>query len=304
MIKSKPTVTIAVCAYNEQENIEAFLESCNAQKEDGFQIEQIWVHSDGSVDNTVRVVKSLRNAKVKLWEHKKRVGKATHLNQIYRLLKTDFLVQADADVIFAHKFVVRDVIEPLLTNPSVGMCGGNPEPLEGTTFWERICKVAFEPYQQFRSEVRGGNNAFSSVGQILAFKRELVKKITVPQDMITNDIYTYFCCLSLGYKYKFVKSAKVLFRSPQNLRDLIKQNTRFQIGCKRMFDLFEPQLVEWELSVPRWLLYKKLLGQFFKHPLHAGAYYLVNSYCRVKTSFMSMQMDARWPIAQSTKKLT
>lgn len=303
MKKSKPTVTIAVCAYNEKENIKPFLESVINQKEDGFKIEKIWVHSDGSTDDTVQIVKSLNNAKIKLWAHKKREGKATWLNQIYRVLTTDYLVQSDADVIFASPFVVKDMIKPLTTDPKVGMTGGNPEPLEGDTFWEKTCRVAFKPYQEFRSEVRGGDNAFSSVGQLLAFRKELVKKIKISKDMVTNDIYAYFCCLSLGYKYRFVNTAKVFYRAPQNIRDVIKQNTRFPIGIKRLYDLFDPKLVEKELSIPRLQLYKKLLAQFFKHPLYATAYYLVNNYCRIKAAIFNIQTDAKWPMAESTKKL-
>lgn len=300
---SKPTVTVAISAYNEEQNIKSFLDSVVVQKEEGFEIEQIWVHSDGSIDNTAKIVKSIKNPKIKLWDHKKREGKATWLNKIYKDLKTDYLVQADADVIFAHKLVVRDLINILLNNKNVGMVGGNPEPIKGNTFWEKICRVAFEPYQEFRSEVRGGDNAFSSVGQILAFKKELVKKITMPKDMVTNDIYTYFCCLSFGYKYKFVKTASVFYRAPQNLKDLIKQNTRFPIGLKRMYTLFDPKLVEQELTIPRWQLYKKLIAQFFKHPLYASVYYLINTYCRLKSAFSNVTMNAKWTMALSTKKL-
>jgi len=303
MKKLKPTVTIAVCAFNEQENIQAFLESCQVQREEGFTIEQIWVHSDGSTDDTVKLIRSLNMPKVRLWEHTRRVGKATHLNHIYRSLTTDFLVQADADVVLANEKVVTELIKPLISDPNVAMIGGNPEPLAGNTFWERICRVAFEPYQEFRSEVRGGNNAFSSVGQLLAFKKELIREITVPHDMVTNDIYTYFCCLALGYKYKFAKNAKVLFRSPQNLKDMLRQNTRFPIGLRRMRDLFDPELVERELNIPKIQLYKKLIVQFLKYPIPAGAYYLINSYCQIKASLSNMQMDPKWPIAKSTKKL-
>lgn len=299
----KPIVTIAVSVYNEEENIKSFLESVIVQKEEGFKIDAIWIHNDGSTDTTSQIIKSLNYPKIKLWDHKKREGKATWLNQIYKNLTTDFLVQTDADVIFAHKYVVRDITKPLMSDPKIGMTGGNPEPLEGNTFWERTCKIAFEPYQEFRSEIRGGNNAFSSIGQLLAFRKAVVKKIKVPEDMVTNDIYTYFCCLTLGYKYRFVNTAKVFYRAPQNLRDLIKQNTRFPIGIKRMYSLFNPQLVKKELNIPKRQLYKKLLTQFFKHPLYATVYYLINSYCRISTELINIHIDAKWPMAQSTKNL-
>lgn len=247
MKKSQPIVTIAVVAYNEEQNILNLLNSIIDQKESGFSINQIWVHSDGSTDQTIDLVKSLKFPQVKLFAHPKRLGKSHWLNQIYQ--------QLNADVIFAHPYVVRDMIKPLIQSADVGMSGGNPQPLPPKSFWERVVKVAFEPYQKFRSKVRGGNNAFSAIGQILAYRKELLKKITVPENMVTNDIFTYFCCLKHGFKYKFVKSAKVYFRSAQTISDLVKQNTRFQVGYRRMYQLFNPKLVDRELAIPQELLY-------------------------------------------------
>ncbi|MCR4325002.1 MAG: glycosyltransferase family 2 protein [Candidatus Curtissbacteria bacterium] len=300
----KPAVTIAVCAYNEEENIANFLKSVAKQKEDGFVITKIIVHSDGSTDKTPQIVKSLNIPKVHLFEHKTRTGKSTHLNQIYKDLDTDFLVQTDADVIFAHEFVTRDMIKPLMKDKTVGMCGGNPEPISGNSYWEKVCKVAFEPYQQFRNEVRGGDNAFSAIGQILSYRRELVKQISIPSDMVTNDIFTYFCCLKAGLKYKFVKSGTVYYRAPKNLADIVKQNTRFKVGHQRMYEMFDSDMVTKELSVPNLALYTKLLQQVAKHPLKSTIYYLINVYCKFKTRSDRKKLDAKWPIAKSTKLLS
>jgi len=116
------------------------------QKEDGFVVKEIWLHSDGSTDKTVELAKSLKNKKIRIWDHKKRVGKSTWLNQIYKSLKTDYLVQSDADVIFAHPFVIRDLIKPLIQDSRVGMCGGNPMPLSTKSFWEKVVNVAFDNF--------------------------------------------------------------------------------------------------------------------------------------------------------------
>ena len=48
-----PTVTIALSAYNEAENIGRFLQSVLEQKENGFILEKILVISDGSDDSTI-----------------------------------------------------------------------------------------------------------------------------------------------------------------------------------------------------------------------------------------------------------
>jgi len=298
-----PSVTIAVSAYNEGRNIKKFLESILMQKEEGFVLDAIWVYSDGSTDKTVEMARSLKSKKIKIIDDKKRLGKSTRLNDIYKKVESDYLVQSDADVIFSHEYVVRDIIQPLIENSKVGMCGGNPMGLPPSTFWEKAVRVACDPYQDFRAEVRGGNNVFSAVGQILAYRKEFLKSITVPTDMITNDLYTYFCCLTHGWKYRYVKSAVVFFQSPKRLRDLLRQNTRFHSGHIRMFEYFKSELVKKETSIPRYARYKSLLKQFIKYPVHASVYFIVNIYAKINAINSGRKLNAKWQIAITTKNL-
>src|SRR3989344_2235293 len=168
-ILSKPTVTIAVSAYNEEKNIGNFLRSVLRQKIEGYTLDAIWIFSDGSTDKTVGVTRSYARRKVKIFSYGKRVGKSSRLNQIYRRLKSDILVQSDADVVFKHPFVVRDIVIPLINDARVYMCGGNPQPIPGKTFIEKSVNLTSEVYRVFRKSIRGGNNIFSADGRLLAY---------------------------------------------------------------------------------------------------------------------------------------
>lgn len=296
------TVTVALSAYNEAQNIKRFLKSVLKQKEEGFRIKSIWVYSDGSSDKTVVNAKSIQSSKIKVFEDKKRIGKSARLNEIYKNLKTDFLVQSDADVIFAHPFVIRDLIEPLINEKKVGMCGGHPIPAEGKTFTEKSINLTFEVYAKLRSEVRGGNNKFSVDGRLLAYKKELVKKIIVPTDMIANDFYTYLCCLKNKYQYRYVKTAVVIFRSPINMRDHLRQNVRFESAALRMKKHFSKALVDRETYIPRSVLLKNIILQFSKNPVMAIYIFLINRYCRLLAIKKERKLSAVWDMAESTKK--
>lgn len=297
-----PTVTVAISAYNEESNIQAFLKSILAQKEDGFILKNIWVYSDGSTDKTTSCAKAIKSNKIKVFDDQKRIGKSSRLNQIYSNLTSDILVQSDADVIFSHPFVIRDIIEPLLNNEGIGMCGGRPMPIKATTLTERAVNFTFEAYDPLRHTLRGGNNIFSVDGRILAYRKELVKKITVPESMIANDAYTYFACLTLGLKYRYIKSAVVYFRSPQNLHDQIRQNTRFVSSPARMAEHFAKELVSKEYFIPKSLLWKNMAKQFSKNPLLCFYIFTVNRYCRLKSLIVKKNLSAKWDMAYSTKK--
>jgi len=298
-----PTVTVAVCAHNEAQNIGDFLRSVLRQQEDGFVLRDILVISDGSTDSTVREVKKIRSKKIHVIDYPKRIGKSSHLNTLYRSLTSDILVQSDADVTFANQKVIKNIIKPLKDSQTIAMCGGHPTPLKAKTFTESAVNCTCEVFLALRQRVRGGNNVLSADGRLLAFRRELVKQITVPADMIANDAFAYFCCKYIGYGYCYVKSAVVNFRSPQTLRDQIRQNTRFNAASLRMKKYFPKSLVKQEYQIPAGLVLPLMLKQFTLHPIKCTYVFIVNRYCQYKARCVERKLSALWQIAQTTKHL-
>lgn len=299
----KPTVTIAVSVYNEEENIQSFLKSIIAQKEEGYVLEKILIISDGSSDRTIEIARKFRSPKLHIKDYKTRTGKSTRLNEIYSSLRSELLVQFDADVQLAHPLVVHDIIQPLIKEKNVAMCGGHPQPIPGVTFTEKAVNCTFDAYAPLRKTYRGGNNVFSVDGRILSYKKELLKKIIVPADMTANDAFTYFACLTNGYQYRHVSTAVVLFRSPQTVKDQIKQNTRFLAMPSRMSLYYSEEIVKKERSLPLWLQAKIMFLQFYKHPIMCSYIFAINIYCRLKVKSYNKYISAKWQMAQSTKNL-
>lgn len=302
-MKKIPTVTIAVCAYNEGLNIGQFLDSILLQKEDGYIIESIVVISDGSTDKTVQIVQKKHTPKLNLAVHKFREGKSKRLNELYKSLSADLLIQSDADVIFSHEFVVRDIVLALQTGKTM-MCGGNPEPLPARTFTEKAVNHSTLPYRNFRRTVRQGNNVFSADGRLLGFRKEFIKTVKIPETMIANDMYAYFCCREKGLKYKYVPSAVVWYRSPQSVRDHIRQNTRFVAAPIRMNRYFSPELVKKETYIPPNQRLINFGFYFLKNPVLSSYIVLLNIYCKMKAFLTEKHLKATWKIAFSTKGLT
>jgi glycosyltransferase involved in cell wall biosynthesis len=298
-----PRVTVAVSAFNEAHNIGVFLQSVLAQKEDGFILERILVISDGSNDDTAHIVRQYASPQIEFREYNKRRGKSSRLNEIYDSLESDILVQTDADVIFAHPFVVRDIIRPISENERVWMTGGNPLPVPVVTFTERAVNCTFNVYMPMRKTFNGGNNLLSADGRLLAYRRELVKQITVPEDMFANDTYTFFCCLTLGHEYRYVETAKVYFRLPQTVREHIKQNSRFVAAPNRMSKFFNKNLVYHNSHIPRRMLLGAIARQFVRHPILCSYIFIVNVYCRLRAAKIEHRMTAQWDMAYTTKKL-
>lgn len=298
-----PTVTIAVSVYNEEENIIPFLGSVLMQKERGFVLEKIQIISDGSTDQTVKQVRKHKTELIDFTEGNHRLGKSTRLNTIYQSLTSDILVQTDADVIFSHPYVVAQLIMPFIRDRRVTLCGGHPQPIKGNTFTEDAINCTVAVYDELRREVRGGNNAFSADGRLLALRKEFAKRFTIPEDMIANDAFVYFYARSHGYTYAFIPSATVYYRSPKNLKDHIRQNVRFIAAPKRLARYFSQHLITAEYSVPRLLFWKLTAREFIKHPFHCLYIWCVNWYCRLFAAITERQLTAIWSIARSTKQI-
>lgn len=298
-----PTVTFAVCALNEEANLANLLESVLVQKVEGFIFEKVLVVSDGSTDKTVEKARSFKSPILEIVAHKKRIGKSSRLNQIFAKTESDILVLADADVIFAKETVIKNLIVPIVKNSKVGMSGGHPIPMEAETLLEKAVNSTLEVYIPLRKRLKGGHNILSATGRIMALRKELYKQITVPKDTIANDGFTYFCCITKGFIYRYVRKAPVYFRSPQSLKDHISQNTRFAATIEWMSNFFPPELVRSEYHVPPVLLHQAMLKQFLKNPFLSLYIYLINRYCHIRAFFLKKKINAIWDIVYTTKRI-
>jgi len=62
---------------------------------------------------------------------------------------------------------------------------------------------------------------------VWAAKRQFLKKLQIPDDVVASDHYIYLKAVELKYKFKFAKKGVVYFKLPSNLADYLSQTTRF-----------------------------------------------------------------------------
>lgn len=296
-------VTIAICALNEEANIGHLLKSILSQKVEGFILDEILIISDGSTDRTVEIIKSFDSSQIRLVDHKQRLGKSTRLNEIYSTIKSDIVVQPDADVILKDDNVLKNIIEPFYEGENIGMTGGNPLPLPAVNFLEKSVNCSLEAYIPFRKTINGGNNILSATGRLLAVRREVFVNIKVPKDTIANDGFVYFCTITQGFEYRFAQNATVYFRSPQTLKDHISQSTRFAATHLWMKQFFPAEVVDREYYIPQDLLRQKMIEVFKKHPLESIFILLLNKYCALRAYVLKKRITALWEVVYTTKKL-
>lgn len=292
-----PTVTVATTALNEEKTITPFLESVLMQKEVLFKLKKILVVSDGSTDNTVKTVHALKNKKIEIKDFRTRMGKPARLNYIYKHLDTDILVQCDSDVILGNDLAISNIVKALVSSKNTMLSGGNAQPFIATTVLERAIHCTHRAY----SRLRKYSNSLTVTGCLMASKREFISKITIPNNIVGDDIYIYFSCLSRGFTYKYAKNALVYFSTPKTVADQLKQNARFLVSPTKMTKYFPLELVKKEDWLPATEVIKSFLYEFIRHPLLCSYIMTINLYCRLIAFAQSPSFNAKWSVASSTK---
>jgi glycosyltransferase involved in cell wall biosynthesis len=94
------SVSLGICAYNEEKNIRLLLESILRQKTGHIIVEEIIVISDGSTDKTNAILEDFSfGDKLRVIKLDKRYGKYIAVNKFIKTAKYRVLLLASADII-------------------------------------------------------------------------------------------------------------------------------------------------------------------------------------------------------------
>ena len=128
----KSTVSIGICAYNEEANISKLLDSILVQELSRVAIIEIIVVSSNSSDDTDSVVGDYlkRDERISLITEEQRNGKASAVNLFLQKASGEICIIQSADTI-CKSDTVESICSPILDDSGVGAVGGRPIPRGG-----------------------------------------------------------------------------------------------------------------------------------------------------------------------------
>lgn len=199
-----PTVSVLLPAFNEEKVIARKMENLLSLDYPMEKLE-ILVGSDGSTDDTVKILSRHAGEKVKLISRQERGGKPGMLNLLAEKAKGELLVFTDA-----RQRIDRKAIGHLVKNfsdPTVGCVSGelvlegmNGSVGEGVGFYWR--------YEKFiRSRESLVDSVVGATGALYAIRRSLYRPL--PEDTILDDVYLPMKVVSQGYRCLFEGEALV-----------------------------------------------------------------------------------------------
>lgn len=273
-------VTIAIPAYNEGRNIDRLLVSLEKQYLWGMTLDAILVVSDGSTDDTIERIKSVKNKLIRYVHRENRLGINATLNEIFRLSKSEVLVLLNADVDIANRAFLHELVHPFRHNQKLGIVGANVLPLKPKRYFERMLAASHMLKKRLYDRIKSGNNIYNCHGRGRALGRAFYTSLRIPEN-IPEDAYAYMACISEGFTFYYQKDAVVRFRSPKNFADHLKQSVRFSQGKSSLEQYFNAQSIHSAYTIPTVLLLKTVFRFSIKCPVLMLSYIIVQAYIAV-----------------------
>ncbi len=297
---NKTKITIGIPAHNEEANIKFILSDIFIQKETIFKIKDIVVALDDPQDNTEKVVRKIKNKKLKIISNEKRLGKSQTQNKILKYNKNDIVVLLDADIRIPQTDFIEKLISPILNDSKVGLVASRIEPLKNNNILGNIIYLSALLKQELFEHLEK-NNLYFCVGRARAFSKEFIKKINWPPT-ISEDAYSYLFAKSKHFKFVYVPQAKVLYRLPQTLKDHLRQSKRYIDGNLQMKQYFSNELVEAEYYIPAHQILRFFFLYLIKFPKNFVIYISIYLYSRIL--FSNKGLGPIWTSSSSTKEVS
>lgn len=241
-------VTIGICAYNEEQNIERCIRSIYTQNADGITVREVIVVSSASTDGTDDIVRGLATEYPNLVfiPQERREGKNSAINCYLDNKTCDVVVMLNADNVFGNDGSLYNLVKPLFEE-DVGMVGGHPVPTN-----DKSDKVGFATHMLW-SMHHNLAMVYPKIGELVAF-RDIGTRL--PLDQQSDEDIIRMGLERAGYRCVYAPDAIVLNRGPETEEDFLKQRIRVNIGECNMKKKFDYDIPSWNKR----FLMKAMLG--------------------------------------------
>ncbi|MEK6923779.1 MAG: glycosyltransferase [Candidatus Micrarchaeota archaeon] len=220
-----PLVSIIIPAFNEEESIEATIESALAAD---YPRKQIIVVDDGSTDGTLRIARRFARCGV-LVLHQPNRGKGAALNLGLGHARGELVATLDSDS-FLEKDSLRKML-PFFSNPRVGAVTSVMKVHEPRTPLQRLQRLEYL-VTVFNRRLLSFINAINvTPGPLSMFRRKVFDKVgRYDERNILEDQEMALRIQAADYEIASSMDAVVYTRVPSTLQQLTRQRVRWHRG--------------------------------------------------------------------------
>lgn len=222
-IVSLPSVSVVICAYNEERNIGALLSTLLKER-----VREIIVVASGCTDRTAEIAREFQAAyrRIKVLIEDVRNGKTSAINLALKHVTSEFVIFLPADVRPTEGGVAR-LIEGF--RPEVGIRVGRPVPVDETSnTMGRLSHLIWMLHNRTLRELSIEGSLGHASGEFFAIRRGILKEL--PVDVVNDDAFMAVAARAEGFKIEYEDTALAFMRGPGTVFDYVNQRRRVLFG--------------------------------------------------------------------------
>ncbi len=298
---NKLTLSVGIPAFNEAKNIKTLIRNLLLQSKDNYILEKIIVVSDGSIDNTVEEVNSIKDIRIELAKNSKRMGKDYSQNLILNKSNSDVLLIVDADIVPKDNLFIQNIVQKFMEKESTGLVCVKVMPAKSIGLISKALAHSQLIKLEMGEKIFGQTPVYMCNGRAMAYSKKLYKHLKFPKEIVADDAYACLSCLRLGMKVDYQSKSVLLYKVPGNMTDHIKQSTRFFFGKKQLELEFGEEYIRNSYLIPKRVILESMLSGFLKTPILNIVYIFILIISKAMTYTKISNNNYLWSVSNSTK---
>ncbi len=224
--KKFPKVSIIIPVWNGERTIKRAIKSC---LELNYPHKEIIVVNDGSTDRTKKICEKYAQKKLIKLINKENGGKASALNLGIKNAKGELVACLDADSYFSKNALLNMV--GYFDNKKIAAVTPAMKSMEDKTIWQKIQVVEYYFSIYLRKLFSITKSQYVTPGPGSIYRKSVLKEIGgFEEGNITEDMEIAFRIKDYGYEIENSVNAVTYTETPETLKELIKQRTRWYAG--------------------------------------------------------------------------
>jgi len=259
-------VDVVIPAFNEGGCIRGVLHDVvMARQGNWFQIQNIYVISDASTDQTDEIVQQMaaRDPRITLIRKRERKGKQDSINLAFSVTNADVIVFIDADVMLASEDSIMRLVQHFRDSNIAVVQGGLVRLQPGFTLKPAKQAAYFDWILVDKIRRRKAMSWWSIDGRVMALSRDFYQHLVLPPSL-ADDQFIFYSCIQQGRKFVWVHNAIFYYAPPESIVDFGHQWSRYFFYTSKSRQHFGKDLIDRHMSVPG--LWRTILFTLLHHP--------------------------------------
>jgi len=281
-VQAEITIGVVIPVFNEGSCIEGLLQDVlMAKQHDWFQIQDIYVISDASTDQTHDIVQRVgrRDHRIKLIRKRYRKGKQDSINLAFSVTKADVVVFLDADLRLASEYTIAKLVEPFRDGKASLVQGGLVRACPGFTLNPAKSAAYFDWVVVDKVRRRKAMSWWSIDGRVMALSKDFCQHLALPRSL-ADDQYIFYSCIQQGRKFIWADDAIIYYGPPESIAHFSHQWSRYFFYTTKSLQYFGKDLIAGDMSFPG--LWRTIISCLIRHPLCGLTWVLCYGISRVE----------------------